>query len=620
MRNCPVIVFFGFEPRSEGRTFRDGGPYRDGRGGSGMVRAFHPNRKRGAIGNLGSAGCLAFLLLLCGCLDVDDALILHPDGTGMVRLTVTSPLSPRAGDVDDVLRECGGWRAFYPVVSAVHARKFFPSDVFTVSVDERHWTNGSGPLRVIARFTSVNALLASPYGRMHQMVIGTNADAGWTVRTLSGAAVLAGFLRTPVEEADSEVSSADGGEASGVGSKARASDRSMRWRFRITLPRAVNSSVGAGGHRHGRSAEWVFERKAFRHTDAYADRLSSMLEVGCGPVRLRRAIENPTRLGALPFDQMKVDPDERSRPQSYPSPERVGEETRFIARSVALRRWVKFDKEDQEEGRPGFGGCAELHGAFLVSSAWVPLRWGEPHLEQVLDAQGRSLLRKHKSGRMDQSQWNDSNKGGELAEGEKAAAQDLGRLRPQARVMLEFDAPAWDVRRLKLVQASAEFRYLESAEVIRITNAIPAATPRPQGRSVGDASRPLPVSGPIELADERLLKQAVEVRVSSVVVKPLRTLIVLVTRGQAWSRGVLADAQVFDSRGRAWSTMLRDDDPWKAHDLEVRSREILVAGHPEPPFSIALKVGSLGPAIRVPFVLRDLPLDDDSEQSGVRRP
>ena len=67
------------------------------------------------------------------------------------------------------------------------------------------------------------------------------------------------------------------------------------------------------------------------------------------------------------------------------------------------------------------------------------------------------------------------------------------------------------------------------------------------------------------------------------------------------------DAQVFDSDGRPWPTSLIQQDQ---DGGETRSCQLMVAGKPKPPFSLALALGGIGASVSVPVLVETVPIGD----------
>src|SRR5437660_1098584 len=110
-------------------------------------------------------------LLLCGCFQVEDELTLQPDGSGKVALTLHSNLpEDLIGMLSMSSGYGGGSGSIYPPVTELEARHFFPPKDFALKVQQKSSDDGK-TMTIEASFKDVNALLASPYGRAHQLAL-----------------------------------------------------------------------------------------------------------------------------------------------------------------------------------------------------------------------------------------------------------------------------------------------------------------------------------------------------------------------------------------------------------------------------------------------------------------
>jgi hypothetical protein len=67
----------------------------------------------------------------------------------------------------------------------------------------------------------------------------------------------------------------------------------------------------------------------------------------------------------------------------------------------------------------------------------------------------------------------------------------------------------------------------------------------------------------------------------------------------------IAEVQVFDATGKAWPTVLQNEN---AGGSEESSLQLMVAGKPKAPLSLALMVSSAGTSVEVPISLEHLPV------------
>ena len=137
----------------------------------------------------GWIGALA-ALFLCGCFQVQDDLTLQADGSGTVKLTLHSNLPEELVGMLGMSPYGSGTAPMYPPANEAEARHFFPGKAFVLKVEQKDAAEGKS-LVVEAAFKDINALLASPYGRAHQLALTTNQNGTLRLRALSGGETLA---------------------------------------------------------------------------------------------------------------------------------------------------------------------------------------------------------------------------------------------------------------------------------------------------------------------------------------------------------------------------------------------------------------------------------------------
>jgi len=70
----------------------------------------------------------------------------------------------------------------------------------------------------------------------------------------------------------------------------------------------------------------------------------------------------------------------------------------------------------------------------------------------------------------------------------------------------------------------------------------------------------------------------------------------------------LTDAQVFDASGRPWPTFLQPQNFGGMGDSE--SRQVIIAGKPQPPLSLAFVASGNGAAVDVPILVEHVSLSN----------
>ena len=80
------------------------------------------------------------------------------------------------------------------------------------------------------------------------------------------------------------------------------------------------------------------------------------------------------------------------------------------------------------------------------------------------------------------------------------------------------------------------------------------------------------------------------------------TLLMLQVQGK---QAALTDAQAFDAQGRPWPTFLQQQDT-----SDQGMCQIMIAGKPQPPLSLALLASGGGPVVEVPILLEHVALSN----------
>jgi hypothetical protein len=71
------------------------------------------------------------------------------------------------------------------------------------------------------------------------------------------------------------------------------------------------------------------------------------------------------------------------------------------------------------------------------------------------------------------------------------------------------------------------------------------------------------------------------------------------------SKGALLDAQVFDADGKPWPTILHSENSGMADES---SCQVMVAGSPKAPLSLAFAASGAGSTVEVPVLVEHVPL------------
>lgn len=524
-------------------------------------------------------------LLLCGCFQVQDELTLEPDGSGTVKITLHSNLPEEMTGMMGASSRYG--TSVYPPSSEAEAQQYFPKKDFVVKVDEKSGDDGK-TVRIEATFKNINALLASPYGRAHQLALKTNENGSLTLKALSGGSTLAQAAQFSVDDETMMGAGIPGLE------EAKKKKGEMRFEFRVTLPNAVTAANQAHDQR---TVTWTVERAKCKDDDEFAAKLAGILEASCGAGGIKFSPATPPRLGLVPFGQLtegKV-----AAGSSLPDTNKILAAARFVPCALHVVRTLDLSGEAS-----GQESQAQLSGAVLLPADLAPERWGNARLEEVTDAKGKSLMlaqdddsRMSRFSFMERYDMTDQEEGDDSDE---AALKKETTEKPHM-IVLNFKAPEWKTKQISKVKAALDLNYLGGTEVLKLSNAVPAGMVMDMNKRSSFNSRFNSERG--QLSNSRLSELGLSVRVQMAMVQSGMTMISL----EAGGKSSLLDAQVFDADGRPWPTTVMGAD---SSGGDERSCQLLVAGKPKPPLSLALAVGGVGASVSLPILLENVPIGD----------
>lgn len=523
------------------------------------------------------------LLLVCGCFQVQDEVTVQPDGSGKVTLTLRTSLSEEATGMMMGMSGMGGRGGMYPPFSESQAKQFFPPKDFSLKVEEKQ--EGDAKTMVIeAAFKNVNALLASPYGRAHQLSIRTNGAGKLLLQALSGGSTMAQAAQFKPEGPMASM------QMPGL-EDAQKKKGEMRFTFRVTLPNAATSATGTCDKK---SVTWDIERGKTKDDEEFAARLGRVLEATCGAEGITFSPAPPPRLGLLPFSELTAGKVNDSAP--LPDTNKIATAARFVPYFLHTIRALDLSGEGA-----GQQSQTELTGGILIPGDLAPQRWGDIKLEEAVDAKGNNLMPKENPDSdmpvlPRYNHYGDTSMGDEEEQDDQAPAKEV---KPKPHVVsLRLKAPDWKVKKIARIKGRIDLQYLGRSEIIKLSNAVPASLVMNMGEHSSfnvssDSERG-------QVSDSRLVELGLMVRVQMAMVQSGITTLSLETGG---SKAALVDAQVFDADGRPWPTTLMQSD---SAGGEERSCQLMVAGKPKPPFSLALAVGGVGASVAVPILVENV--------------
>jgi hypothetical protein len=481
----------------------------------------------------------------------------------------------------------GGGSPSYPPTDESEARRFFPQKDFVVKVEQKS-ADDVKTLTVEAAFHDVNALLASSYGRAHQLSLQTNANGTLKLQALSGGSTLAqmALFKPEGPAADVDVPGMD---------DAQKKKNEMRFEFRVVLP---NAATDANGARDNKTVSWAVERAKCKDDDDFSAKLSGVLEATCSAEGIKFSPMTPARLGLVPFDQLTAGV--TASATSLPDTNKIIAAARFIPYTLHVTRELDLSGDGS-----GQSSQAQLTGAILLPTELAPQRWGDAKLLEAVDGKGNSLMPKEGADAMPMRMGRYGNFDAEMQSDEDDPDDASAKKEPAEKphvISLSFKAPEWKVKDIGKVKGSLELIYLGGSEVIKLSNAVPASQVMDMSKAAAGGFNFNSARG--EIVNGRLAELGFSLKVQMAMVQGGMTMISLETSG---GKSALVDAQVFDADGHPWPTTLIEQDSGGGDD---HSSQIMVAGKPKPPFSMAVAVGGVGASLNVPILVENIPVGD----------
>ena len=481
------------------------------------------------------------LIGLTGCLQTKDELTLNADGSGKVRIeTRTAAGANRRPPQSGIAAGMGGeGTVFYPPASPDKAKKFFPGKDFVITAKQTNAENGDSVTVIEAEFKDINALLASPYGRAHQLAVELDKD-GLVVRGITGMETAARMAEMKDESGMMGMMGLPGL----AGGDAQKRTGEMRAEFRITLPNPVTTSNGA---RDGKTAAWTVERAKCKDAADFAQQLGV---VARGPLRGGRVeihAVDPRAAGACSRSRnWRREPARPRRRRLTPTKSRR-RRSLFLTALTVTRAVDLSGKGGMNESR------AQLIGAVVVPPEFAPQKWGEPALQEAVDAKGNDLKPKagaegEFSGRISEH-YSDGRTTSDDEDPPPTPTTDVRHV-----VTFSFRPPDWKVKEIGRVKGSVTLHYFAGAEVVKLTNAIPANWLMNMAQAMGGG-------GGMDMAEKhlnspRLGELGLAISVQMGMVQSGMTMLELQIKG---SKGALVDAQAFDADGKPWPTFMETE-------------------------------------------------------------
>ncbi len=530
--------------------------------------------------------CGLLLICLTGCLQTKDELTLNADGSGKVRIETRTAAGANAASLAAMAGEMGGQQTLviYPPASPAEAKKFFPGKDFVLTSKQTNGENGDSVTVIEAEFKDINALLASPYGRAHQLAVDLDKD-GLSVRGITGMETAARMA----EVKDDTGMMGMIGMMGAAGGDAQKKAGEMRAEFRITLPNAVSTSNGA---RDGKTADWTVERAKCKDAADFAQQLGVVTEARCAADGLKFTPITPARLGLQPFAQLTAGASASKAPALDTN--KIAAAVKFVPYGLSVTRAVDLT------GKSGMNeSSAQLIGAVVVPPEFTPQKWGEPSLQEATDAKGNDLKPKpNAEGDFSGMGFRGNYFGQDAEPDDEAATNAAADVRHV--VTFSFHPPDWKVKEIGRVKGTVTLHYFTGAEVVKLTNAIPSTW-------LMNMAQAMAGGGGMDMTEKhlnspRLGELGLAISVQEGMAQSGVTTLQLQIKG---SKGALVDAQAFDADGKPWPTLLQMENMGMG---DSSGCQMMIAGSPKPPLSLAFLASGAGSSVEVPVMVEHVPL------------
>jgi hypothetical protein len=526
-------------------------------------------------------------LLLTGCFQTQDELTIHADGSGKVRIETRLAAGANLAAASAMGAAMGGQGAvIYPPVSPEEAKKFFPGKDFKITAKQTNAQNGDTVTVIDVEFKDINSLLASPYGRAHQLSVELDKD-GLAVKGVTGMELAARMADVKSEGGMGAMEMMEMQGMAGGDMQKRAGE--MRAEFRITLPNAVSTSNGA---RDGKTAAWTVERAKSKDAADFARQLGVVAEARCAADGLNFIPLTPLRLGLQPFAQLTPGAGASKAPSLDTN--KIAGAVKFVPYGLTVTRAVDLS------GQGGMNESgAQLIGAVVAPREFAPQKFGEPALQEAVDAKGNDLKPKA-SADGEFSGMRYRNYGGRDEEADAddedapTAAADLRHV-----VTFSFRAPDWKVKEVARVKGSVALHYFSGAEVVKLTNAIPANWIMNMTQAMGGGAMDMSEK---HLNSPRLAELGLVISLEEGMSQSGMTTLQLEIKG---AKAALLDAQAFDADGKPWPTFLISEGGAMGDES---SCQLIIAGSPKPPLSLAFTASGTSSTVEVPVLVEHAPL------------
>lgn len=500
--------------------------------------------------NLGLAVALA--ALLCGCYQVEDDLTLNADGSGTVELTTIVAASVSTFDSDLI--------GIYPPVTEESVRDLFPEKDFKVNTEVELADDGSTHLKTKAAFKNADALLKSPYGKVHALNLTVETNV-LQLRAISGMAWLSRRAAgTNTDEITSQIAG---------WSDLQKKSNQMRFSFKVTLPKPITSGNGAS---QGQAVSWAVEA-AKKSLAESAQFLNTPMEAACSAEGLTFTPKPTVRFNATTFNALPGGSLETA--SGGPDEKAILQAAKFRPKTLTITRTIAYS------GFFGGQNQSVLQGELVLPREMAPLQQGVPTVTEVQDNLGNDLTPPRAPKGQQRPDFQGNNPG-----------RKTGKEYRQP-VNLQLMIPNWNATEITKLDATIDLNYFGGLQVLKITNAIKADW----------ISSTRDLFNTRTISDPQLAKAGIKLSCSSQQLQLGRPTLEFRFQG---SETVVMDAQLYDSSGNPVPQVCLPE----SQSLMQRGWSVLIPEQVTGPLSLALQTKGGKTQVVVPIHLEHVPVSD----------
>lgn len=503
-------------------------------------------------------------LALSACFDVEEHLVVRPDGSGSLSLKVRSNAS--LYEISAELGLGGGIsepRLHYPPTTMESLQVLFPGEQFVIE----EVPNDDVSLAANIKFKDINELLNSPYAEVKSMTMEVE-HGQLLIRTRTGLDGIAGCRKSEKLENHPYY---------GPMVKELCSNAAeAKFQFRVTLPAEAESQTG---NTAGSEVTWKISKQEIA---ASGMDFTAVMSAACPAQDIGFAPRGENRIDLRPFTAL------------------ASGKTRLKADkpSAADYRGVEFQPLELSI-TSSFTYTSSLHltnlacltGLITVPADLAPDQWGAVRLVKAVDTDGTDLLLSDKR-RMEL----EARQSNDWFDGSRINSGDSDQIHHP--VTLLFKPPAWTSNKIPILSAEAELVFFTSESIVKIENAVPE-------KSIRDQTQPNSAGSGTQEA-RRIINPALEDAGIELFVEDAvdmgMALMVLVKIGSP--HAAIEDIGFFDRPGNPLSCILSQTRPEWGDDRQ--GFIAILPGRPEPPLSMACRFRYGGEPVVLPFDINNL--------------